>query len=122
MHTATPRPVQLPAGRADFTGGADALDTLRKLLLSARESVTAVRVVQGLGGVGKTALAVCVAQAVREQFPDGQLFVDLIGHNSRFELTPRGSGVHDRRQCVGGHVMVFTDHVGVRATCVACHV
>ncbi|WP_275558127.1 BTAD domain-containing putative transcriptional regulator [Streptomyces sp. 5-6(2022)] len=78
-----PRPAQLPAKLADFTGRAAVMDTLRKRLPLAQGTVMAISVVQGLGGVGKTALAVCVAQEVRERFPDGQLFVDLIGHNAQ---------------------------------------
>ncbi|GAA1247390.1 AfsR/SARP family transcriptional regulator [Streptomyces javensis] len=78
-----PRPAQLPAKLADFTGRTAAMDTLRKRLRHAQGTAMTISVVQGLGGVGKTALAVCVAQAVRERFPDGQLFVDLIGHHAQ---------------------------------------
>ncbi|MFD4387679.1 BTAD domain-containing putative transcriptional regulator [Streptomyces sp. NPDC058486] len=78
-----PRPAQLPADAMDFTGRREAVAELREVLL--RPSGTAVRVcvVAGIGGAGKTALAVHVAHLVRAAFPDGQLFVDLHGAGER---------------------------------------
>ncbi|WP_438453014.1 AfsR/SARP family transcriptional regulator [Streptomyces asiaticus] len=78
-----PRPAQLPAGLADFTGRTVLVDFLREKLLRPQTTEVAVPVVHGLGGVGKTALAVHVAQSVREHFPDGQLYMDLLGHSLR---------------------------------------
>ncbi|GAA4688550.1 AfsR/SARP family transcriptional regulator [Streptomyces youssoufiensis] len=73
------QPAQLPATVADFTGRAGFVVELSNQLTTAEGSVMAVSAVAGIGGVGKTTLAVHVAHAARHQFPDGQLYVDLQG-------------------------------------------
>ncbi|MFK0292181.1 BTAD domain-containing putative transcriptional regulator [Streptomyces sp. NPDC090442] len=73
------RPRQLPATVADFTGRTAFVRELSDQLATADGSVMAVSAVAGIGGVGKTTLAVHVAHAAREHFPDGQLYVDLQG-------------------------------------------
>ncbi|WP_373287121.1 AfsR/SARP family transcriptional regulator, partial [Wenjunlia tyrosinilytica] len=75
----TVRPAQLPATVADFTGRKAFVEELSEQLSSAEGRVMAVSAVAGIGGVGKTTLAVHVAHAACEHFPDGQLYVDLLG-------------------------------------------
>ncbi|MBN9519508.1 tetratricopeptide repeat protein [bacterium] len=72
------RLAQLPAVVADFTGRADEARRMAALLRGdgGRGGVSALR---GMGGVGKTSLAVKVAHEVRDRFPDAQLVVDLRG-------------------------------------------
>jgi transcriptional regulator with XRE-family HTH domain/tetratricopeptide (TPR) repeat protein len=69
-----PAPATLPADVVSFTGREPALAALDALLGEVR-----VATVTGIGGVGKTALAVHWAHRVRKHFPDGQLHVDLRG-------------------------------------------
>jgi DNA-binding SARP family transcriptional activator len=80
---AIPAPAQLPADVADFTGREDEITHLCDLLASggAEADSGAVRIalVAGSGGLGKTSLAVHAAHRVRGSFPDGQLYVDLLG-------------------------------------------
>ncbi|MFI6318872.1 AfsR/SARP family transcriptional regulator [Nonomuraea sp. NPDC050556] len=71
-----PVPAQLPPDTADFTGRAELVADLAAALRAGGGRALSV---SGIGGVGKTTLAVHVAHQVREAFPDGQLYADLRG-------------------------------------------
>ncbi|MDY0813636.1 AfsR/SARP family transcriptional regulator [Kitasatospora purpeofusca] len=74
-------PDQLPAAVADFTGREAESEALRAAL---REpGCVPVAAVAGMGGVGKTALAVQVAHDLAGEFPDGRLHLDLHGTDGR---------------------------------------
>ncbi|MFI5676685.1 BTAD domain-containing putative transcriptional regulator [Streptomyces cellulosae] len=77
------RPAQLPATVPDFTGRSAFVSELGEVLASAEGRVMAVSALAGIGGVGKTTLAVHVAHQARGAFPDGQLYVDLQGAGAR---------------------------------------
>jgi DNA-binding SARP family transcriptional activator len=70
-------PWQVPAGVRDFVGRAAELSVLDGLVPAL--SGVPIAAVVGPAGVGKTALVVRWAHAVRDRFPDGQLHVDLRG-------------------------------------------
>ena len=82
-------PQQLPLGPSHFTGRKQELTVLAGLLGSAaRAAGTAAGgtggamvlcVIDGMAGVGKTALAVHCARQAATVFPDGQLYVNLRG-------------------------------------------
>lgn len=74
-----PTPYQLPMPVADFTGREAELKQLVGILSD--EGIVAAAVV-GMGGVGKTALALRAAHAVLERFGDGQLYLNLQSHGS----------------------------------------
>ncbi|QIJ60744.1 tetratricopeptide repeat protein [Streptomyces sp. JB150] len=80
----------LPPSAVGFTGREEELASLLAALAPAGAGRTAVPVlaVTGLGGVGKTALAVRAAHVAREHgwFPGGALFVDCHGYDE----TPAG--------------------------------
>jgi tetratricopeptide (TPR) repeat protein len=86
------RPALLPAdGR--FVGRRDQLRLLDSLLPNGSEDVAGmpltIATISGMAGVGKTALAVHWAHQVADQFPDGQLYVNLRGFTSSgMPLTP----------------------------------
>ncbi|MCC3768063.1 tetratricopeptide repeat protein [Streptomyces sp. UNOC14_S4] len=74
-------PARLPQDTADFTGRNDETDRLCAALESSR--IVSLSAVSGMGGIGKTALAVHVAHRMRHRFPDGQLYADLRGTDPR---------------------------------------
>ena len=84
---AIPRPTQLPTDIGDFTGRETPVEQLCALLLGADPTsspgAVPIAVVNGAGGLGKTTLAVHAAHQVRAQFPDGQLYVDLLGASAQ---------------------------------------
>lgn len=71
------RPAELPRDMQRFVGRRDALAALDAQLAV---SDSAVCVISGSAGVGKTSLAVHWAHSVRDRFPDGQLYLDLRGY------------------------------------------
>ncbi|MFE2292902.1 BTAD domain-containing putative transcriptional regulator [Streptomyces sp. NPDC059452] len=75
-------PAQLPAGVMAFTGRQGEMASLDRLLKEPYDRCTpALATIVGVGGVGKTALAVHWASQVADQFPDGQFFADLRGYD-----------------------------------------
>ncbi|MFI6165456.1 AfsR/SARP family transcriptional regulator [Nocardia sp. NPDC051052] len=71
-------PAQLPSDIADFVGRDDLVDELTELLGTDSDRRPMVAIT-GMGGIGKTALAVHLAHRVRQWYPDGVLSLDLGG-------------------------------------------
>lgn len=78
----------LPRDVHDFTGR-DA--EIRSITGVAALNITSgVTVIEGMAGVGKTALAIHAAHRLTADYPDGQLFVDLRAHSEGHDpLAPR---------------------------------
>ena len=72
----------LPPDTAAFTGRDEELDRITAALAGAAGAggVVTVGAIDGMPGVGKTALAVHTAHSLTAEFPDRQLFIDLHGH------------------------------------------
>ncbi|GAB3996771.1 hypothetical protein GCM10029992_17790 [Glycomyces albus] len=88
---ARPVPRELPANVNEFTGREDVLTELEAARLGRPEEgippLTAV-VIAGMAGVGKTSAAVHWAHRIADDYPDGQLFVNLRGFSAVPPLRP----------------------------------
>nr|WP_083466279.1 BTAD domain-containing putative transcriptional regulator [Kibdelosporangium sp. MJ126-NF4] len=73
-------PAQLPADVAAFTGRADELAEMDRLMGRTGDEPVIV-CLTGTAGAGKTATAVHWGHRVRDRFPDGQLYLDLCGYD-----------------------------------------
>ncbi|GAB3944826.1 BTAD domain-containing putative transcriptional regulator [Kribbella albertanoniae] len=77
---AVPSRNELPYGGAAFAGRAAELAEVVAALRATAGSAPPVFAIDGMAGIGKTALAVQAGHLLAAQYPDGQLFVDLHGH------------------------------------------
>ncbi|MEV6710743.1 tetratricopeptide repeat protein [Lentzea sp. NPDC051208] len=94
-------PRQLPATSTHFTGRAEQAEFVAEVVCD--PAAAAVVSITGMGGVGKTALAVHVGHLLAAEFPDGQLYLDLQGHGDREPVPPREAlGVFLRALGVAG--------------------
>jgi tetratricopeptide (TPR) repeat protein len=92
IHEALPPSIrslyQLPPPVSDFVGRELEIEQLGQALTKGTESgEAAICGIRGLGGVGKTQLALAVAQHVKDSFPDAQLLIELRGASDN-SLTP----------------------------------
>jgi tetratricopeptide (TPR) repeat protein/DNA-binding SARP family transcriptional activator/DNA-binding XRE family transcriptional regulator len=84
----SPVPAQLPADVRGFTGREQYLRRLDGMLPGADRHAVALSIIAAGPGVGKTALALRWAHRVREEFPDGQLYVNLHGYGAAQAMRP----------------------------------
>ncbi|SED85876.1 DNA-binding transcriptional activator of the SARP family [Streptomyces sp. 3213] len=108
-----PRPAQLPPPPAHFTGRADTLDALRDTLArrpSAEPGSHPLVVISGMAGVGKSALALHTAHALREHFPDGQLYVNLHGATPGMAPLTAGQALHALLRDLGAEPRHIPEH------------
>ncbi|MEV4259953.1 NB-ARC domain-containing protein [Kribbella sp. NPDC049584] len=87
---AVPTPWQLPPAAPDFTGRAAQIDAILSVLRSpegAGRPAVAIVTVTGMGGIGKTTLAVQAAHKLADSYPDGNLYLNLRGYGPGPSMT-----------------------------------
>lgn len=99
-------------------------DELRRLTAALSQApdtsapVVTIEAIDGLGGVGKTSMAVHIAHQLRERFPDGRIYLRLRGYGSDREplstthalselLRLLGTGVDELPQTLDGLVSLW---------------
>ncbi|MEV6648593.1 BTAD domain-containing putative transcriptional regulator [Amycolatopsis sp. NPDC051371] len=83
-------PHQLPADLRAFSGRECDLKALHALLPEAIDAGTSTPIasVEGMGGIGKTTLAVHFAHEIADRFPGGQVYLDLRGYGPGEPIEP----------------------------------
>ena len=79
---------QLPAALADFTGREAECQGIVGAVSAGDHPGVPLVAISGPPGAGKTTMALYIAHKLRDQFPDGQLWVELTGSSAR----PRSAG------------------------------
>ncbi|MGW5720653.1 BTAD domain-containing putative transcriptional regulator [Amycolatopsis sp. NPDC003865] len=83
-------PHQLPADLRTFSGREGDLKALHALLPEAIDAGTSTPIasVEGMGGIGKTTLAVHFAHEIADRFPGGQVYLNLRGYGPGEPVEP----------------------------------
>ncbi|GHG16098.1 MULTISPECIES: AfsR/SARP family transcriptional regulator [Amycolatopsis] len=83
-------PRQLPADLRTFSGREGDLKALHALLPEAADAGTSTPIasVEGMGGIGKTTLAVHFAHEIADRFPGGQVHLNLRGYGPGEPVEP----------------------------------
>ena len=83
-------PHQLPADLRTFSGRECDLKALHALLPEAADAgaSTPIASVEGMGGIGKTTLAVHFAHEIADRFPGGQVYLNLRGYGPCAPVEP----------------------------------
>jgi len=71
---------EIPRPPADFTGRED---ELKELLTEIEVGGVTISGLQGMGGIGKTALALKLVELLKPRYPDAQFFLDLKGASAQ---------------------------------------
>ncbi|WP_405061051.1 NB-ARC domain-containing protein [Kribbella sp. NBC_01505] len=108
-----PRPWQLPPAVPDFTGRIAQIETILDALRitdgTPRTSVGLVAVT-GMGGIGKTTLAVQAARKLVDSYPDGHLYLNLRGYGPGRSVST-AEAVRQLLRSLGTHQRLVPDDI-----------
>ncbi|MBB5898100.1 BTAD domain-containing putative transcriptional regulator [Kutzneria kofuensis] len=96
-----PVPHQLPAPPRWFTGRTDELTALSQALDAESAATVVISAIGGVGGIGKTWLALHWAYQHLDRFPDGQLYVNLRGFDPTGQPMPAEAAVRGFLDALG---------------------
>ncbi|MEW6735401.1 MAG: tetratricopeptide repeat protein [Acidobacteriota bacterium] len=80
---------QLPSPPVDFTGRQTEIDELLgKMERGVEQGGVTISGLRGMGGIGKTALALVLGRTLKTKYPDAQFYLDLKGAAEQQPLSP----------------------------------
>ncbi|WP_329383783.1 tetratricopeptide repeat protein [Streptomyces sp. NBC_01351] len=94
-------PCTLPPNLPDFTGRERELAEVLEACGHEAGEGPSVVAIDGMGGAGKTSLAVRVAHQLAEQYPDGRLYIDLRGFTPGEEPVGPGATISGLLRVLG---------------------
>ena len=106
--TSVPRPAQLPRALPGFVRRSEAEALLGQRLIDNGETVV-ITAFGGMGGIGKTALAVHWAHRLADQFPDGQLYLNLRGFDPEHRAMDPSDAVNALLEGLGQSLVGMKD-------------
>ncbi|MGO9216354.1 MAG: tetratricopeptide repeat protein [Streptosporangiaceae bacterium] len=105
------RPDTLPPETAEFVGRSEELE----LLTREQGDAPQVKVIEGMAGVGKTALALRAARAVSGRYPDGMFYLNLHTHDPGHPSLGADEALHRLLRMLTAPATQIPDAVGERA-------
>ncbi len=105
------RPDTLPPETVEFVGRAEEL----ALLTGEQGDAARVLVIEGMPGIGKTALAIHAARLVSGRYPDGMLYLDLHGHEPERPSLDAAEALHRLLRMLIVPATQIPDAIGERA-------
>ncbi|MGW4828911.1 AfsR/SARP family transcriptional regulator [Amycolatopsis japonica] len=115
-HRAAPEALALPRDIADFTGREPELAALLGAVENAADTgatTIAIHAIDGMPGVGKTALATHAAHRLALRFPQGQMLLPLHGHAPGQKPATPFDALHSLLTALGVHAEVLGTHKSV---------
>jgi DNA-binding SARP family transcriptional activator len=106
-----PQPDTLPPETMEFVGRGQEL----ALLTGEHGGTPQVSVIEGMPGVGKTALAVHAARAVAPQYPDGMFYLNFHTHDPGCPSLDSAEALHRLLQTLNVPAAQIPDGIGKRA-------
>jgi hypothetical protein len=110
------RPPPLPRSARWFVGRHAEVTRIEALVTRAvAADPVVILAVDGVGGVGKTALAVHAARRLADRFPDGQLFIDMYGYTPGHAPRPASEALDVFLRALGFHLQQIPPGTDERA-------